>query len=166
MRVLESHWLTKLWTTMMCCQASLCILIGGESWCSSTPKNLQQQINLQISVNGQGLKLTNFILVNKFKKAIPQCVWQCSIEPCQLSSLMSALDGFHHFVSSFVARNPNGQSFSLIFKSKVSFWTTEVCNFKNYAKWVISGYFWQSKCHKRYLGTSRISPEYKCQHVL
>ena len=93
---------------MKCCQASLRILIGLESWCSSTPKNLQQQINLQISVNGQGLKLTNFIFVNKFKKAIPQCVWQCSIEPCQLSSSMSALDGFHHLAPSFVAKNPNG----------------------------------------------------------
>ena len=33
------------------------------------------------------------IFLNKFKEAIPQWVRQCSIEPRQLSSSMSALDG-------------------------------------------------------------------------
>ena len=77
-------------------------------------KLIVQQINLQISVNGLGLNLTNLIFGKKFKKATPQWVRQCSIEPRQLSSSMSALDGFYHFVPSFVARNPNGLSFILI----------------------------------------------------
>ena len=74
--------------------------------------------------HGLGFSLTDqrWIFFNKFKKAIPQCVRQCSIEPRQLRSSMSALDGFHHFAQSFVARNPNGLSFSLN-NLKVIFWT-------------------------------------------
>ena len=87
------------------------------------PSSYLARSYLIATVNDLGLNVTNFIFVKKFKMTIPQCVWQYSSEPRLLSSSISAFDGFHHFVPSFIARNPNCLNFCQIHNLRIIFWT-------------------------------------------